>query len=390
MKSSINIADFRCDNCGSGDLSIAYNVPNSLRNLNVYVCKHCSLSQSLPRIDHVADRPKRVSSGAAWGNIRYGKAFITNKSIDILEKFIDLKRNLHFIDIGSNRGSLINALYQKYPNLNITAVEPDKRVINDYENNPNLECIFDRVENINFNDKSFDVVYSAHTIEHLKSPKKILGNIRKWVKDNAVCYFEVPNLLSINQDNLIEEFFIDKHLYHYSLTSFIDLIESSGFDIFENGVFTDNDNLRVVCKPSKKIKNNKFNRQDEAQKIHNLHIKYAEKLKSNIEKLKKVAINISSICKDRKVVFWGAGRIFDSIVVNGGFDTSLLHGLVDKNLPNFIEEMHGKRVLFTSEIKNLAPEVIIIASRAYAKEIISEINELNLDVEILSFDKLIA
>ena len=90
------------------------------------------------------------------------------------------------------------------------------------------------------------------------------------------------------------------------------------------------------------------------------------------------------------MVFWGAGRIFDSIVVNGNLDTSLLHGLVDKNLPNFVSELHGKKILFTSEIKNLDPEAIVISSRAYKNEIINEIREYNLDVEILSFDELIA
>tara|TARA_B100000963_G_scaffold217048_1_gene189256 strand:+ start:1870 stop:3039 length:1170 start_codon:yes stop_codon:yes gene_type:complete len=382
--------NFVCDNCGVNDFSLAYRVPDSLRGLNVYICNNCSLSQSLPRIDHVQNRPKRVTSGAAWGNIRYGKAFITEKSIEILEKFVDLSNNLNFIDIGSNRGSLINALYEKYPNLKITAVEPDKRVIEDYKKNPNLECIFERVENIDFKKNSFDVAYSAHTIEHLKSPSQTLKNIRGWMKEDSICYFEVPNLFSINQDNLVEEFFIDKHLFHYSEETFRDLIEMSGFCILEDGVFIDNDNIRIVCKTGKKTKKVDFRREEKSKLILDMHEEYSKKLRINYEKIKHASKRISLLCKKKRVVFWGAGRIFDSIVVNGNLDTSLLHGLVDKNLPNFVSELHGKKILFTSEIKNLDPEAIVISSRAYKNEIINEIREYNLDVEILSFDELIA
>ena len=386
----LDIKNFFCDNCGISDFSLAYKVPDSLRGLNVYVCNNCSLSQSLPRIDHVQNRPKRVTSGAAWGNIRYGKAFITEKSIKILEKFVDLSNDLNFIDIGSNRGSLINALYEKYPNLRITAVEPDKRVIVDYKKNPKLECFFERIENIEFKKNSFDIVYSAHTIEHLKSPSQTLKNIRSWMKEDAICYFEVPNLFSIKQDNLIEEFFIDKHLFHYSEETFSDLIEMSGFSILDDGIFIDNDNIRIVCKPRKNPIKVDFKREKKSKLIFNMHEVYAKNLKNNYDKIKRASKKISQLCKKKRVVFWGAGRIFDSIVVNGNLDTSLLHGLVDKNLPNFVSEMHGKKILFTTEIENLNPEAIVISSRAYKNEIINEINEYNLDVEILSFDELIA
>ena len=49
------------------------------RGLKIHLCRHCGLVQSLPRIDRAPRRSAAVSSGADWGNVRYGKGFRTKQ-----------------------------------------------------------------------------------------------------------------------------------------------------------------------------------------------------------------------------------------------------------------------------------------------------------------------
>ena len=67
------------------------------------------------------------------------------------------------------------------------------------------------------------------------------------------------------------------------------------------------------------------------------------------------------------------------LVVNGGFEVKSLKALVDKELPKYVKDMHGKEVLYPSELQNIQIDIIVIASRTYEDEIISEINSMNLD-----------
>ena len=380
--------NFKCDNCTSADLPFVYNPYQSTRGVKVHICSGCGLVQSLPRIAHVKDRPRKVTSGAAWGNVRYGKGFITHKSINIISKFCNLNTIENLCDVGANRGSFINKIHEEFPSLKVTAIEPDVRVIDDYFKHDKLELIFDRVENVEINPKTFDFIYSAHTLEHLESPFTTLQKLRKWIKDDGLCYFEVPNLDFINSTDIIEEFFIDKHTYHYSKKSFYDLIVSAGFEVVKDGEFIDNENITLICKPSV---NKSINLKDSdfVKYTTNQLQKYDESFKKNLTALKSASEKLKLLCADNNVAFWGAGRIFDSFVVNGGFEVKSLKALVDKELPKYVKDMHGKKVLYPSELQNIEIDIIVIASRAYEDEIISEINSMNLTSKVIPYQDLV-
>ena len=65
--------------------TFAYAPERSTRGLKVYLCRHCGLVQSLPRIDRTRQRhAAAVSGGADWGNVRYGKGFRTRQALDAL------------------------------------------------------------------------------------------------------------------------------------------------------------------------------------------------------------------------------------------------------------------------------------------------------------------
>src|SRR3954465_1571194 len=87
--------DALCDLCGATSLAQVYKPERSTRGLQIYLCRHCGLVQSLPRIDRMASRNQAtVSQGADWGNVRYGKGFRTQIALDALARHADLEAPL--------------------------------------------------------------------------------------------------------------------------------------------------------------------------------------------------------------------------------------------------------------------------------------------------------
>ena len=92
-----------------------------------------------------------------------------------------------------------------------------------------VSIIVDRIENLSFSESSFDLAFSSHTLEHLKNPLKHLIKIHNWLREDGVLFLEVPNTEIIGKD-YFEEFFIDKHLYHYTPKTLINTLKLASFD----------------------------------------------------------------------------------------------------------------------------------------------------------------
>src|SRR5579871_2345539 len=117
-----------CDFCGRHALTFAYQPEGSSRGLKVYLCRHCGLVQSLPRIDRTQKRHvAAVSSGADWGNVRYGKGFRTQAAMEALARHVNFDDEITLLDVGSNRGRFATAFLEAASRASMTAVEPDER-----------------------------------------------------------------------------------------------------------------------------------------------------------------------------------------------------------------------------------------------------------------------
>ena len=87
-----------CDLCDKTSLTQVYAAPDSMRKLTVWVCSHCGLMQSLPRVDRAARRPATVSAGADWGNLRYGKGFRAEANLTTLKPYLNKQKSLRVLD----------------------------------------------------------------------------------------------------------------------------------------------------------------------------------------------------------------------------------------------------------------------------------------------------
>ncbi len=288
-----------------------YQPEGSTRGISVHLCTHCGLVQSLPRIDRDKRAPAAVSGGANWGNVRYGKGFRTKVALDALAQHANLDADLALLDVGSNRGSFAKAFLAAAPNAHIVAVEPDERVAQTCGTLERTELIESRIEDAALESDRFDIVHSCHTIEHLAHPARVLADHWRVLKDGGLLIVDAPNIALLGIDDIVEEWFIDKHLYHFSAHTLGRMIESAGFEIIQQPDATDRSNLLFVARKKSFGAVEIARDSQEADHAEELIAGYVATRARNLMALTAVASEIVRLAP-RGVALWGAGRLFDS------------------------------------------------------------------------------
>ncbi|HEY1707376.1 MAG TPA: class I SAM-dependent methyltransferase [Rhizomicrobium sp.] len=378
-----------CDLCRHDALEPFYRPERSTRDITVCLCRHCGLIQSTPRADRAPRRAAAVSSGADWGNVRYGKGFRTKEAMNALSRHIDLAQDFEILDVGSNRGSFAKALLAAAPNAFLTAIEPDERVSESCAGLSRTELTLARIEDVPLESGRFDVIHSCHTIEHLAHPMAVLEDHWRALKPNGLLIIDAPNSAILGADDIVEEWFIDKHLYHFSKRTLTRMIEAAGFVIVEGPDDRDNTNLLIVAR---RIDNKIAHIAADPLEVaaaEGLLIAYQQTRAANLMALTAVAAEIGTLLPKR-VAMWGAGRLFDSLVVHGGFKASRLAMLIDAHLKAHVGERHGCALSAPDDLPEAEPGVVVVMSRGFAGEIAAHAKQLAPKAEVIFYSDLLA
>ena len=380
-----------CDFCGQdAALHFAYQAEPSPRDLKVHVCGHCGLVQSLPRIDRTSTRHgAAVSSGADWGNVRYGKGFRTQAALEALARHVKLDGGLALLDVGSNRGSFAKAFLDAAPRANITAVEPDERYADSCANLPRTKLVWARTEETEFPDASFDIVHSCHTIEHLAAPFAALKDHARVLKQGGLLVLDAPNIALIGGDDIVEEWFIDKHLFHFSKGTLARMIEAAGLTIIARPDPADLTNLLFVARKTRTPVAQIAPDPAEAAQAGALIRRYCHIRAANRAALKAVARELNAL-KPQRVALWGAGRLFDSLVLAGGFDPQTLALLIDAHLVQYMCELHGMKLSRPEALSSVRVDVIVAMSRFFSHEIAADAKKRAPHARVILYGDLLA
>lgn len=382
-----------CDLCGHSDLAFGYAPERSTRGLKVYLCRHCGLVQSLPRIARTGQRDAMaVSSGADWGNVRYGKGFRTTQAMDAIKPFVDFNAPLRLLDVGSNRGRFASAFLEAAPNAAVTAVEPDERYADLSADLPRTKLIQKRIENTALDEASFDIVHSCHTIEHLAEPFAALKDHGRVLKEGGLLVIDAPNIELIGGDDILEEWFIDKHLFHFSHVTLSRMIEAAGFTIIAHPDPDDAINLLYVARKTGAAKTNFAADAAEVAQSEMLLGRYARTRTENLAAMRQAAAEINGLINlsGGRVALWGAGRLFDSLVLAGGFDPKRLTLLIDTHLAALVPERHGVKPVPPSALVETPVDRIVIMSRGFAAEIVADAKKLAPNAAVILYADLLA
>ncbi|MBS0472931.1 MAG: class I SAM-dependent methyltransferase [Proteobacteria bacterium] len=378
-----------CELCQRAALDPIYKPERSTRDLTIYLCGACGLLQSLPRADRAARAAAAVSSGADWGNVRYGKGFRTQIAIDALRRYCNIDADFQLLDVGSNRGSFARAFLAVAPHAHLTAVEPDERVAAACAGLPRTQLIEARIEAVALEGGRFDVIHSCHTIEHLIHPMHTLRDHHRALKQDGLLILDAPNTALLAADDIVEEWFIDKHLYHFSARTLTRMIEAAGFTIEQAPDPKDRSNLFFVARKTGTPIAHVGSDLVEVDYATDLMATYIATRARNMAALTAVAAELGRMAP-RRVAMWGAGRLFDSLVHYGRFDTSSLAALVDKHLKAHVGERHGRALIAPENLAETDPGVVVVMSRDFASEIAEEVTKLTPNAEIVLYADLLS
>ena len=87
---------------------------------------------------------------------------------------------------------------------------------------------------------------------------------------------------------------------------------------------------------------------------------------------------------------WGAGRLFDTLVVHGGFMPAMLAGLIDAHLKAHVPARHGCELKSPEALAELDPGIVVVMSRGFAAEIAEHARALAPGAEIITYTDLMS
>lgn len=366
----------QCDFCSASLEATVYQPQNSQRAAQVCICSHCGLTQSIYGITHFK-RISTLSCDADWGNVRHGKGARLKAALCMLNKHVDWATVHRVLDVGSNRGDFLLWLRKNQPHKVIHAVEPDSSLVGTYQNESGIELTIARLEDITLIPAGYDFIYCAHTLEHASSASNMLRQLFTALVPNGLLYLEVPNIEAIALHDTIEEFFIDKHTFHFDRSGLIDFIGSLGFEIVSGKDDIDPFNIALLlCRgPDGGIPTYQLKHAGSVEAHRMLIDNYIHILTDNRVRLRRlVNEHIIPFMGRQKVAFWGAGRIFDALVKYGNLDTTQVQCLVDSHLWGIVSETHGVAIQRPEYLKRFEPQVVIILARSSAEAIVDEVH----------------
>lgn len=363
----------KCDFCDRENLRLLCSPINTKRLAKVYICKNCTLLQS----EFKKKNYKKIispSCDADWGNIRHGKALNLLHGEKILKKIARKQSNIeNVLDIGSSRGHFLKEVPRIFPNFKtVVGVEPDRSVIpekNLFEKN--IKILPMRLEEAKLDDEYFDFVFSSHSLEHSESATKMMEITYRLMRNNAILYLETPNLKNIEDKFIIEEFFIDKHTFHFSEKTLMNLCNKINFTKIKD--FSDNYNLKFVLQKisnpkiivlGKRVKPTNYNNYFQ---IYRKVKSYRKRLIKNRRFLKYVSQKIIDESKKNKTLIFGSGRILDAMVKYGNLKLNKNLYLVDTFLSQYLKNFCRKKIYKIQQIKKIKPNSGFIFARSSSK-----------------------
>ena len=136
------------------------------------------------------------------------------------------------LDIGCGNGTYLAAV--KELGWRGFGVESNRSSARYANKSMGLEVQAEDFEVVVYPEKYFDVITMWHSLEHFSDPKKIIGKVRKLLKDDGILMIGIPNFSSLDRKLFKESWNgleIPLHAWHYTPGSLHYLLQDSGFEI---------------------------------------------------------------------------------------------------------------------------------------------------------------
>jgi hypothetical protein len=150
------------------------------------------------------------------------------------------------------------------------------------------------------------------------------------------------------------------------------MIEAAGFTVVEWNDPADAVNVLFVAKKTGQPNESIETDPAEVMQATALMARYQKTRARNLVALKDAARELTAL-QPRKIALWGAGRLFDLLVREGGFDPASLSLLIDTQLQKHMPSRHGMALSSADALTDASAEIVVVMSRMFADEIAADI-----------------
>jgi 2-polyprenyl-3-methyl-5-hydroxy-6-metoxy-1,4-benzoquinol methylase len=197
----------------------------------VMACNQCGLIFLNPRMDGITLQ-KYYSKQSRMPRKTMDHASPTYRFMcmqaELIGRYKALKENDNVLEIGCSEGYFLRVLSEacEFP-LNIYGVEPsDKYVEQATENVKSLHLQSTTLEEAELLSSSFDLIVIRHVLEHLPSPVDALKIMQDLLNEDGVIYIEVPDIATVVPS--ISNFFHHEHLSYFTVETLTSSLARAG------------------------------------------------------------------------------------------------------------------------------------------------------------------
>jgi hypothetical protein len=246
---------------------------------------------------------------------------------------IFLERNPKIVfDDGANRGHFARFVSQLSSDIKYFGCEPDPICFKSYidNNTPKVSNCYTEQFKL---PEHIDFIYSAHTLEHVDSVFEHLKILCEKLKLGGTLFWDLPNSQQINFENhIFEEYFVEKHKSNFMLSDLISILTASGLEV--DFVRADPFNMTIVSTKKANFSNDLKHLKVEQSLVHKRVCdvqNYFKKAENSKETFKQICVKINEFKLNKKVVFYGGGRLLLGFLSKG-----LTEAYVSKVIDNYL------------------------------------------------------
>jgi 2-polyprenyl-3-methyl-5-hydroxy-6-metoxy-1,4-benzoquinol methylase len=150
--------------------------------------------------------------------------------VAFIAKAAENRPGLELLDVGCGSGTLLSLLKRRGFRVRGVDFSSEAAAIAKSEND--VEVAVGSLEEVQFPDRSFDVVTLFHVMEHVTNPRLVLNEVSRILRPKGAVILQVPNIESWQFKVFGAQWYgldIPRHVIDYSKSSMLKLLSDSGF-----------------------------------------------------------------------------------------------------------------------------------------------------------------
>lgn len=395
MESNQKIKRQKCLNCSHDRLRTFYEVENIPANTMIQIstkkeslnyptgkialayCEKCSFVSNLSLNQELIEYSSRYESTQAYSETFL--AFNRNLAETLVDKYSLYNKKI--IEIGCGDGEFLREICNLGFNRGIgfdPSYSPGGVGSGEGENLIFIKDYFSR----KYDQYQADFYICKMTLEHIHDTSGFISDLKESIHDpEAVVFFQVPDFRKILREIAIWDIYYE-HCSYFTQESLVNLFRMNGFEVINLWQGFDEQYLMVEAQPSRGI--GRFigtpNIPDDLLKLINAFRNEAIIKRNHLMKKMKHLKRMG-----KKTVIWGASSRGVSFATTLGLGAEII-GAVDINpqkrgmfLPGTSSEIFSPE-----DLKGILPDVVLLMNPIYWKEVIEQLDALNLSPEVIS------